>query len=548
MNAWWSALLERVRELVTRLSPLQRALGLAGLGLLLAILLFLSFRGGEPDFAPLYKGLTGSDKEAVMVQLEEKGIPYRVQGEDKDLWVPKDKIRELRADLASKGLPKSVPVGFELFDQTRVGITEFTQRINLLRALQGELERTIETVQGVERARVHLVLPEETLFVEDEKPASASVILKLARATELAPDQVKGIAFLVSRAVRGLDPKNVTIVDEKGKVLSFEEDESAGIAKLTNMQFRIKRGFENELEAKLLQILTPVVGKRKVMVSANAVLDFSKAEHTQETYDPDTTAVRSEERERESEIGLQPQQPIGVPGVMSNVPGAGGQQPSQGQQPTTQRSKSHDITNYEVSKLIRHVVEPYGVIRRLSVGVLLDGKHQDGRYVPLAAQDLAKIESLVRGAIGFDESRGDQVRVVNIPFAEEGVMNERELALEMARHDFWVSMFKLGIVALGLILLVFFVIQPILKYLFPGKVVQEEPREEVGREEATGEAERIPRQEAGQTPSPPLTPEPRYYDRILKASGENPAVIAQALELLAQPAESSETKPPLSKE
>jgi flagellar M-ring protein FliF len=151
---------------------------------------------------------------------------------------------------------------------------------------------------------------------------------------------------------------------------------------------------------------------------------------------------------------------------MTNVPAAGGQQPAQ-QQATNQRSKSHDIRNYEVSKLIRHVVEPYGIIRRLTVGVLLDGKRQNGRYIPLNTQDLAKIDSLVRGAIGYDENRGDQIRVVNIPFAEEGVMNERELALEMARHEFWVSMFKLGIVALGLVLLVFFVIRPVLNFFFP---------------------------------------------------------------------------------
>jgi len=188
-------------------------------------------------YAPLYKGLASSDREAVLVQLEEKKVPYRVQGETKEIWVPAEQVRALRADLASKGLPKALPVGFELFDQTRVGITEFTQRVNLLRALQGELERTIETIDGVEQARVHLVLPDETLFVEDEKPASASVILKLKRGIDLAPEQVKGISFLMSRAVKGLDPKNVTIVDEQGKVLTFEEDESAGIAKLTNTQF-----------------------------------------------------------------------------------------------------------------------------------------------------------------------------------------------------------------------------------------------------------------------------------------------------------------------
>jgi flagellar M-ring protein FliF len=151
----------------------------------------------------------------------------------------------------------------------------------------------------------------------------------------------------------------------------------------------------------------------------------------------------------------------------------------------------------------------------------------------LAAQDLAKVESLVRGAIGYDESRGDQVRVVNIPFAEEGVMNERELAFEMARHEFWVSMFKLGIVALGLILLVFFVIQPILKYIFPGRVQKEGLIEGMEREEA----ERVPSQQAGSPPPSELTPKPSYYDRILKASGENSAVIAQALEVLAKPKE-----------
>jgi len=549
MNAWLKRVFEGARELFGRLSPLQKGLGLAGLGLLLALALFFAFRGTEPIYAPLYKGLASSDREAVLVQLEEKKVPYRVQGETKEIWVPAEQVRALRADLASKGLPKALPVGFELFDQTRVGITEFTQRVNLLRALQGELERTIETIDGVEQARVHLVLPDETLFVEDEKPASASVVLKLKRGMDLAPEQVKGVSFLMSRAVKGLDPKNVTIVDERGKVLTFEEDESAGIAKLTNTQFRIKRAFEGELERKLLQMLTPIVGKRKVLVSASAMLDFSKAEHTQETYDPDATAVRSEERERESEVGLGPPSPIGVPGVMTNVPAAGGQQPAQ-QQATNQRSKSHDITNYEVSKLIRHVVEPYGVIRRLTVGVLLDGKRQNGRYIPLNTQDLAKIDGLVRGAIGYDENRGDQIRVVNIPFAEEGVMNERELALEMARHEFWVSMFKLGIVALGLVLLVFFVVRPVLSFFFPrrpaeakeGAVLEEgtfpeeglnaEMRGPIFPEEREGTPlQAKPPSEKPET-QPSTTNEPKYFDRILRASGDNPKVLAKALEVL----------------
>ena len=549
MNAWLKRVLEGARELFGRLSPLQKGLSLAGLGLLLALALFFAFRGTEPMYAPLYKGLASSDREAVSVQLEEKKVPYRVQGETKEIWVPAEQVRALRADLASKGLPKALPVGFELFDQTRVGITEFTQRVNLLRALQGELERTIETIDGVEQARVHLVLPDETLFVEDEKPASASVVLKLKRGIDLAPEQVKGVSFLMSRAVKGLDPKSVTIVDERGRVLTFEEDESAGIAKLTNTQFRIKRAFEGELERKLLQMLTPVVGRRKVLVSASAMLDFSKAEHTQETYDPDATAVRSEERERESEVGLGPPSPIGVPGVMTNVPAAGGQQPAQ-QQATNQRSKSHDITNYEVSKLIRHVVEPYGVIRRLTVGVLLDGKRQNGRYIPLNTQDLAKIDSLVRGAIGYDENRGDQIRVVNIPFAEEGVMNERELALEMARHEFWVSMFKLGIVALGLVLLVFFVVRPVLSFFFPrrpteakeGTISEEGALPEEGLSaEVRGpifpeEGEEMLLQEKPPSEKPETQPsasnEPKYFDRIMRASGENPKVLAKALEML----------------
>ncbi len=541
MNAWLKRVLEGARELFGRLSPLQKGLSLAGLGLLLALALFFAFRGTEPMYAPLYKGLASSDREAVLVQLEEKKVPYRVQGETKEIWVPAEQVRALRADLASKGLPKALPVGFELFDQTRVGITEFTQRVNLLRALQGELERTIETIDGVEQARVHLVLPDETLFVEDEKPASASVVLKLKRGIDLAPEQVKGVSFLMSRAVKGLDPKSVTIVDERGKVLTFEEDESAGIAKLTNTQFQIKRAFEGELERKLLQMLTPVVGRRKVLVSASAMLDFSKAEHTQETYDPDATAVRSEERERESEVGLGPTPPIGVPGVMTNVPAAGGQQPAQ-QQATNQRSKSHDITNYEVSKLIRHVVEPYGVIRRLTVGVLLDGKRQNGRYIPLNTQDLAKIDSLVRGAIGYDENRGDQIRVVNIPFAEEGVMNERELALEMARHEFWVSMFKLGIVALGLVLLVFFVVRPVLSFFFPRRPAE-------AKEGAASEAGALPEEGLNAEMRGPIFPEEgegmllqakppseknkaKYFDRILRASGENPKVLSKALEML----------------
>lgn len=454
---------KRFLALSNRQKVLYLLLLSAGIGGTIALFIW----AGQPEFETLYAGLSQEDTYSIVEKLKERRIPYKLEGGR--ILIPQEKVYETRLELAASGLPSGGVVGFEIFEKTGFGMTEFAQKVNYLRALQGELARTISWLSEVETARVHIVIPERRLFTREEG-ARASVVVKLKPGRSLSPSQVQGIVHLVASSVRGLDPEDVTVVDTKGNMLTRAVED--GVVALSASQLEYRRAFERDMAKRIQGILEPIVGPGKVIARVSAEMDFKKVERTEERYDPDNVVVRSEQRSKEKTVGGMT---MGVPGVASNLPG-GQDQAGQASPPQTQ--KQDEVVNYEIGRVVNRVVEPSGVVKRLSVAVLVDGKYkvektQDGkevkRYLPRSEEELKKFEELVKSAVGFSAERNDVVEVVSIPFesTEKGPEVEVEkagIAMEFARYLPSVVRYT-GITILA-VLLFFFVLRPLMKELF----------------------------------------------------------------------------------
>jgi flagellar M-ring protein FliF len=421
------------------------------------------------DYRPLFANLTPEDAGEIVKKLKEQKIPHQISQDGKAILVPSEKVHDLRLTLATEGLPQGGGVGFEIFDRKNFGMTEFVQKLNYQRALQGELSRTISQLAGVESARVHIALPEESLFKESEKPATASVVLKMRSNAALRDAEVQGVVHLVASSVEGMDPNNVTVLDSRGKMLS-KNNPADTATRLTGQRQETQRQFEKGEEEKLQTLLDKVVGSGRSVARVSATFDFKQVEKYEEHYDPDAAAVRSEQRSEEQ--GGATATTGGVPGVQSNMgrtaPAAAGTQGG--------GSKTDETFNYEVSRSTARIVEPVGTVSKVSVAILVDGKYQlapgakpgdQPKYLPRTPDELAKIEALVKSAVGFNTERGDQVTVANIPFQETG-----EGAPEPERWwDFPVmqALIRNGMIGLAFLALILFVLRPLLKFLHTEK-------------------------------------------------------------------------------
>ena len=379
---------------------------------------------GRPDYMPLYSHMAPDDAGEVVASLREKKIEYRLSHDGGTIEIPRDKIYEVRLDLASQGLPRG-GTGFEVFDNAKLGMSEFVQNINYQRALQGELSRTINGLAEVESSRVHIVMSERTLFVEDEEPATASVILKLRRGRYINDEQIQGIVHLVSSSVPRLTPENVTVVDESGKMLAGFKDKPSA-AKLIADQLEFQERKEKMLEKRVMSMLEKVLGRDRAIVRVACDLDFVQQEKTEEMYLPENQVVRSEQLLSEVSSQASPGA-IGIPGLASNITqpqAAPGTAPRAGQG----FQKEDKTRNYEIGKTTSRKVVPAGDLTRLSVAVIVDGtyknvavgqgkeQHQEAEYVPRSAEEMATLVSIVKSAVNFDETRGDKVEVANIAF------------------------------------------------------------------------------------------------------------------------------------
>ncbi|MCB9478204.1 MAG: flagellar M-ring protein FliF [Deltaproteobacteria bacterium] len=388
-----------------------------GVVVVLAVVHFSS----QPRFRVLYSDLPAQDVAAIVEKLKADRVPYQITGAGSGVAVPDQQYYDIKMSLATEGLPQGGSMGFELFDRQNSGMTEFQQRITYQRALQGELARTIGKISAVEQARVHLALPKESLFKEDQREATASVVINLAPNAKLKEDEIEGIAFLVAGSVDGLEPENVNIMDARGVMLSRAgRDEVAG--PINGQMMDYQRRMEANLEHRVVSMLARLVGPEKVDAKVTADLDFRQVRKLEERYDPDSQVARSESTSDESRNEAESNSAAGgAPGIDANLPN--GAETGSGTQSRNSSTGVRETINYEISKVVSEISEPVGEIKRLSVAVMVDGTYVNGGegsedriYKERTPEEMASITALVKNAIGYSEERGDQIEVLNVPF------------------------------------------------------------------------------------------------------------------------------------
>ena len=429
---------------------------------------FLATRLATPSMVLLYGDLATSDSAQIVSKLEAMKVPFELKQNGSQIMVPGDKALRLRLSLADQGLPSGGSIGYEIFnDQKTIGTTNFVQNVNLVRALEGELARTIQTLGVVKTARVHLVLPRRELFSRDKQQPSASITLTMGGAIRLEKEQIAAIQHLVAAAVPGLVPARVSIIDNKGKLLArgFEEDGGDTMAAKAEERRRV---FENRMGRTIEELLEKTVGAGKVRAEVKADMDFDRISTTDERFDPDGQVVRSTQSVEESNTSrdAEGQQPVSVG---TNLPDAGGAGESASS--VAAQNRTEETVNFEVSKKITNHVREAGVVRRLSVAVLIDGvrgKDANGEptYTPRSEAEMELLATLVRGAIGFNADRGDTVEVINMEYAEHVA---EEVALELFfgldKNDL-LRMAEVLVLSIVAILVILLVVRPLVSRAF----------------------------------------------------------------------------------
>lgn len=388
---------EAILGIFNKLSIQQRLTIGVVMVLTLIFLGFIVFMFNEPSYSALYTNLAPEDASKVVENLTSQKILYKLEDNGQTIRVPKEKVYELRLALAGKGIPSSGIIGYEIFDKTTMGMSEFMQKLNYKRALEGELSRTIMQEDGIAAVRVHIVFPQKSVFKEEEKEPTASVVLKL-KGDKLSRNNVTAISNLISSSVEGLRPEKVTILDTKGRLLSKEIDESP-LTGSSNKQYEIKQNVENYLARKAQNLLDNILGVGNAMVQVNADIDFSQIEKTMEQYDPNTQVAVSEQSIKTNNNGRT----------------AGD---------STVQSNENNTVNYEISKTVARVVEGTGNIKRLSLAAVINGIPREVKkggktetvYDPRTDEQMKKLEELLKSAIGMDPNRKDQFSIVSTPF------------------------------------------------------------------------------------------------------------------------------------
>jgi flagellar M-ring protein FliF len=467
---------DRIREINDRLSNVQKmALSALVVALVIGVGLATWF-ANDREMVPLYTNVDDAQAGRITDDLKQRGIEFEIGQGGTAILVPADEVYALRLDLASSGISGVASVGYELIDQNQFfGMPEDVVELSKKRMLEGELARSIATITAVSGARVHLAYPKKTLFVDEQRPTTASVIVNLERGTTMTGHQIKGIINLVSGAVSGLDPQNVTVIDQRGKVLNRAHEDSIDGGSALDYQ----RTIERELENKAAEVIERIVGEGRVIVRVRANMDFSREERTEELFDPERQVVRSEESLNEvrenggNRVG-------GAAGADPNNPNVAQGVIRVGDASNSNREKV--ITTDDINKVVKRVVGPSARVKRLSIAVIVDGSYkakavaegdEEGdegavavkEYVPRTEDEMETIRRLVAKAVEFDEDRGDQLEVANVQFTDED-MAAAEAAIEAAHQRdamrFWTRM---GLVLVVALLLVFLVFRPMVRTL-----------------------------------------------------------------------------------
>ncbi|MDH3360004.1 MAG: flagellar basal-body MS-ring/collar protein FliF [Desulfobulbaceae bacterium] len=423
--------LGQIGDMVSGLSMNQKIIAGVVLAVLVGGLLTFTLSGNDKssgNYQVLYSGLTQEDASEVVTRLKDQRVPYQISGNGSVISVPPEQVYEVRLNLAGEGLPRGGGVGFEIFDTTSLGTTDFVQRLNYQRALQGELARTIRNFDQVDEARVHLATPKESVFIEDEKDPTASVSVRLHRGKKLSQNQIQSIVHLVASAVSGLTVENITVVDTAGRLLFSKDGDEASLLSATQLEYQLKT--EDRLRKKVESMLEEAVGVGHVRARVTAEMDFSRINVTEESFDPESQVVRSEQLLNEDDKNGS-SQPEGIPGVKGNL--ATFAESGDGAAGGTSYRRNNVTRNYEISRVTKQVQESTGGVKRLSVAVMVDGTYarqvgKDGtvtnKYTPRSPDEMQTLDRIVKNAIGYDEDRGDTVEVLGMSFALSQVVEE----------------------------------------------------------------------------------------------------------------------------
>jgi flagellar M-ring protein FliF len=448
-----------------QLGPVKLAITAVTLLSFLILFAIYFYKTSSSDMSVLYSDLDGTDTSRITTELDSKNIPYVLENEGTTIKVPESYVLKTRVMMASQGLPShGSMVGYEIFDKEEtLGTTNFLQNVKLMRALEGELTRTISTFDPVAKVRVHLVIPQREVFSKDRQEPRASVILKLKGSKSLNKNEINAISHLVVTAVPGLDIKNITIVDTAGRSLKLGGDEESSFEGGGGAAEDYRSNYENKLTRALEELLERSLGPGKVRARVSAEMNFDRIVTNAEIYDPDSAVLRSsqsiEERER-TPVSGEDQLDISL---ANNLPGSGiGSDLVNNQAATVERTD--ETKNYEISKTIRNEISEAGAIQKLSVAVLVDGHYKkdpvsgEMEYSPRTPEELAQIEQLVKAAVGFKEERKDQLKVVNMPFMND--MNSLD------EEDNWLreqlpSLFQSLILAIVVILVFLTIVRPL---------------------------------------------------------------------------------------
>lgn len=439
------------KELPTAKRIALLTLTAAGIGLMVLV----TTLGNRQRYSYLYTDLATEDAASIVEKLKTQQVPHQIENGGTAILVPEGRVAALRLELAATGLPRGGSVGFEIFDQARIGATEFEQQVNLRRALEGELSRSVMTIEGVKSARVHLVLPERRLFAARSESASASVVVRLANSAAFGKREVAAVVHLVSAAVPGLSKDRVSVVSTEGVTLHRPLSDAQGVSELADLNGEEVRALATQYERNVLSQLERVVGPGNADVRISLDLDSSTKEKTEELYEPSKTALRSEHKVEElsgaAEAGV-----AGVPGARTNLPDATGEEPAVAEAPLAQGGgvrRSH-TRNWEIERITQKTNIPPGQIQRLSAAVLLNGRwEQRGEksvFVPRSPEEVRALEEVVKRAVGFDAARGDSVLVQAAKFSriEEPPITVEPRWITVAR-EWW----PLALSLIGLLLM-----------------------------------------------------------------------------------------------
>ncbi len=462
--------MDTLLQALRNLGPVRLAIMGGVLLGLLAFFIFLTTRFTSSQMELLYGDLGPGDSQKIASQLASQSIPFEVRGDGTQIFVPGDDVLRARLDVANQGLPSGGTIGYEIFDRTdTLGTTNFVQNVNLVRALEGELARTIASINSVKSARVHLVLPKRQLFSREKQQASASIVIKMEGSGRLSAPQVQAIQHLAAAAVPGLTPNRISIVDNKGTLLAqgFEDMGDAGMMAAKNEGRR--RSYENRLSRTIETLLEKTVGFGRVRSEVTADMDFDQISTTEEKFDPEGQVVRSTQtidssaNTRDAEAN----QPVTVSTNLPDGALGGGESNTS----TTAEKRTEETVNFEISKQVINHVRDIGVVKRLSVAVLVDGnrvKNEEGNYVyePRGETEMELLATLVRSAIGFNADRGDTVDIINMQFAEFTEEEEKlELFFGLDKNDL-LRIAEIMVLSIVAVLVILLVVRPLVSRAF----------------------------------------------------------------------------------